>query len=654
MVNELTNSASQLHPHILVSIFESLCVNLNPIDEFEPAPLELLRCVSQVCRNWRALVLSYSPLWAQNMNLNQINQRNGYWRSEVLRRTGMALLNLSGTVYDGPKAIGLRAFLVWVLTSHWVRIRVLDLTVLDEDLFRNAGATTTSIFQRAAPNLESFKMVFRHGLPAVFSSPSFVLFTNQAPRLVQYCGMVLPYRLDTPWVSHIRVLHLKMDSPLVVRELVFALHSARSLEALSITQAFQDSEADHCHDRHWATVYESRLLSSPPHASLPTLRYFEIAHTLPTCLFLLHRIQPGPKCSLNLVAFERPLQITKLSPSNHRVEAARMALARIARSFFLSRQRVTPALDVWVCKDFLEFSCPGVSSNGYDPLAHPILCVRFKWEGAAGAEISKKLFFGVVSGCALAGSKSLTLEIHPGHSLPGELENGSSTSAMGIDAIDPTFALDLTSCFEFVEELRSDTGTLRFIFEAYLSGTAEENLSTGTAPFPLMHKLFIADPADLGDPPDGGVDHDRSAIKDLLGFIVWRKRALEATGKSDKGTLDLLDLRDCTWASSKGMIDELMNELGRRGFWDATVVWSKEIVAGESDDDEDGMADFGVPGGNGKDFGGDVGTLWERGASGGRGVGEGLTYGEFVCILVLGVGVLFGLWWDCMGGEFEL
>jgi hypothetical protein len=92
-------------------------------------------------------------------------------------------------------------------------------------------------------------------------------------------------------------------------------------------------------------------------------------------------------------------------------------------------------------------------------------------------------------------------------------------------------------------------------------------------------------------------------IKDLLGLIVWRKRALEATSKSTEGTMDLLDLRDCTWASSKGMIDVLMNELGRRGFcfWDATVVWSKDVVAGESDDDDD-MQDFGVPGRNGKVF----------------------------------------------------
>jgi len=95
--------------------FESHCVNLNPLDEFEPTARKL-----RFAGAWRALVLSYSHLWAQNTNIDQFNQLNTNWRSQVLCRTGMALPNLSGTVYDGPKAVGLRAFLVWVLTSHWV------------------------------------------------------------------------------------------------------------------------------------------------------------------------------------------------------------------------------------------------------------------------------------------------------------------------------------------------------------------------------------------------------------------------------------------------------------------------------------------------------------------------------------------------------
>ena len=73
----------------------------------------------------------------------------------------------------------------------------------------------------------------------------------------------------------------------------------------------------------------------------------------------------------------------------------------------------------------------------------------------------------------------------------------------------------------------------------------------------------------------------------LLRFIIWRERALEATGKSTEGTLDLLDLRDCTWVSPKRTIEVLMNELGWMGFWDAMVVSSKEIVAGKSDGDDD-------------------------------------------------------------------
>ena len=69
-----------------------------------------------------------------------------------------------------------------------------------------------------------------------------------------------------------------------------------------------------------------------------------------------------------------------------------------------------------------------------------------------------------------------------GLALRGELENVSSTSVMGVDAIDSTFAMGLTSCFEL--ELQSHTGMLRFIYDASLPGTVEEkNLSTSSPPF---------------------------------------------------------------------------------------------------------------------------------------------------------------------------
>jgi len=71
-----------------------------------------------------------------------------------------------------------------------------------------------------------------------------------------------------------------------------------------------------------------------------------------------------------------------------------MALARIAWSF-------SPTTN-GTCFGRLLFRV-FLSWDGYDPLAnHPIICVRFKWEGAAGGEIPNHLFFGVVSSSALA------------------------------------------------------------------------------------------------------------------------------------------------------------------------------------------------------------------------------------------------------------
>ena len=352
------------------------------------------------------------------------------------------------------------------------------------------------------------------------------------------------------------------------------------------------------------------------------------------------------------MAFERPLHITKLSPSNNRVDAARMALVRIARSVFLSQQENMPSLGVLVGNDFLQFSCSGVSRDMYDPLVHqPILCVQFGWKGAAGAEILKKLFLGVVSSCALAQSKSLTLEICSGHSRTGKAAENEVKNGTGIDAIDSMFVADLWACFEFVEELRSDTRTLRFIYDASLSGSLEEeSLSSNTVPFPLIRKLSIVDQTGCShDAGDRG--HDHAAMEDLLHFLVWRKEGLEAINKGTLDTINFFDLTDCTWASAKGLIEVLMNELGRKGFWDATIKWAKEVEAGESgysgDDyycDDDEAEGVGMPGEKVRGVGVSAGAVVDEG---------GLTYEELVCILILGVGVVIGLWWDYVSEEFQ-
>ena len=83
----------------------------------------------------------------------------------------------------------------------------------------------------------------------------------------------------------------------------------------------------------------------------------------------------------------------------------------------------------------------------------------------------KKLSLWVVSSRALAQSKSLTLEICLGHPQAGESAENGAVHGTGIDAIDSIFIADLRACFEFVEELQSDTRTLRFIYDVSLSGS---------------------------------------------------------------------------------------------------------------------------------------------------------------------------------------
>ena len=74
---------------------------------------------------------------------------------------------------------------------------------------------------------------------------------------------------------------------------------------------------------------------------------------------------------------------------------------------------MAPALGVWVSNDCLDFSCQAMAMTHWRTTQ---FSVRIEWEGAAGGEISKNLFFGAVSSCVLAQPKSLAVEIIPGHS----------------------------------------------------------------------------------------------------------------------------------------------------------------------------------------------------------------------------------------------
>jgi hypothetical protein len=186
-----------------------------------------------------------------------------------------------------------------------------------------------------------------------------------------------------------------------------------------------------------------------------------------------------------------------------------MALARIARSFSPFRQGTTPAMDVWVCKNFSKFLV-----LEFQAMAMIHWHTRFSMFDSSGKAVLERRFRRSFFWCCFWLCARRFEGAHARNS-----PRAFSKRRMGIVRV-PWVSTLLTRLLPWtlllVSSLNYDriTGTLQFIYYTSLSGTVEEkNLSTSTAPFPLMHKLSITDPAaDFGDPRDAGIDHDRNAI----------------------------------------------------------------------------------------------------------------------------------------------
>lgn len=130
------------------------------------------RC-SQVCQEWRRIILSSSSLWGRLLDLNLLQQSTHHWREEVLRRTGTsAPIWITMTSYPEPIPQVVEDFLFKVMNEHWNRIEVLD--ILIEGKTAIAWTTGSDVFTRPAPTLREFSV----RLEPLISSNGFISLPN--------------------------------------------------------------------------------------------------------------------------------------------------------------------------------------------------------------------------------------------------------------------------------------------------------------------------------------------------------------------------------------------------------------------------------------------------------------------------------------------
>lgn len=182
------SSVYKLDQAILWEIFSTVAAKKTPESRINNMPLTIIHRVSQVCKNWRDILLGSSSIWGQCMEIHLLNQISDHWRNLILERTGQSMLKVTGVKVDRPKS-GLIKFILNLLDKHWGRIQELSFSL---KCSRSNSMRIWNNFRRPTENLKIFSISLfdsmeQEGPPIEEIPPNFQLFSNHAPSLTLFC-----------------------------------------------------------------------------------------------------------------------------------------------------------------------------------------------------------------------------------------------------------------------------------------------------------------------------------------------------------------------------------------------------------------------------------------------------------------------------------
>ncbi|KAF9475189.1 hypothetical protein BDN70DRAFT_884004 [Pholiota conissans] len=213
-------------------------------------PLTETRRYSHVCSFWRQTLLDSPTIWGNCLDLDLLRLRPNEWRHEVLRRSSTAPLVVKAQFkhYTALKKSE-RDFAIEVISDHWERIKVLDISGFADVVLTDKGVRDA--FCRPAPLLNVFYLRDAHVQPnaEVTFDDNYRLFGDDAPMLSHFyvAHGILSNRLFTPmppflYSSHLRHLKLGQEFTFPAVEFADACAKMNSLERLSINVASKPPE----------------------------------------------------------------------------------------------------------------------------------------------------------------------------------------------------------------------------------------------------------------------------------------------------------------------------------------------------------------------------------------------------------------------------
>lgn len=172
-----------------------------------PRPLEITRFTSQVCREWRDVILSSTAIWGRLIDFVSFDQKSTRWRDEVISRSGSTSLlwvvEGETTTYVGsPRMSGSRSFLLRFIADHWERI---------EKIFVNRwSGEDWNFLCHPAPYMKEFEIHTMFDARAVDHSSSLPdpMFSDHAPRLRSFQTTGAYCDLSLGWSENLRKLTL--------------------------------------------------------------------------------------------------------------------------------------------------------------------------------------------------------------------------------------------------------------------------------------------------------------------------------------------------------------------------------------------------------------------------------------------------------------
>lgn len=236
---------SKLDQAVLWQIFSTVATKKTPeCQELDTLPLTIIHRASQVCKDWRNIILGSSSIWGRYVALGLLNQISDHWRDLILERTGHSMLTVTGFInsVDQPKR-GLIKFILNLLNKNWERIQELSLFLTGS---KSNNIRIWNTFSRPTDNLKIFSMTpwnddfEREGEHAAELLPNFQLFSSHAPSLIRCCIQIqLPVEIlnlntKSLFISNLRELDVLLPFNLTCRDLLDVLTHMPLLEKLRI------------------------------------------------------------------------------------------------------------------------------------------------------------------------------------------------------------------------------------------------------------------------------------------------------------------------------------------------------------------------------------------------------------------------------------